>query len=362
MKLRLGKKQKRAVLDLNGNEIVVFPKRKEWYAEKFVELFNKECSTELGLFEEIVEKCPWYIKLWVEFQFKLIDIKHYFIKKMKNIWKIIKKNFVEKEHSASIILEKKIINQNNKLIDQIHYEFYTEVDKLLEFARILKPLNTNKQDLIDKAKRLKKLGFVSSKDLKEADIEAERLQNIQKENFKKQELKDAIDYFSNKYPLYKFITEDSVKKICEKYNLIYGEVNKYKGDVPDKNLKEIENFKVDKEDLVYKYYEHHSTFYIKKDSYTNFMMYVESRNYESSSLNYLFENLNKVTHSLEIVTPLKDFDTSGMEIKDFKLSKIEIPDPIVLQPVLYNHTKHYLIVTAWGQEVTDPLVLNPKFN
>lgn len=42
MKLRLGKKQKRAVLDSKGNEIVVFHKGKEWYAEKFVELFNKE--------------------------------------------------------------------------------------------------------------------------------------------------------------------------------------------------------------------------------------------------------------------------------------------------------------------------------
>lgn len=81
MKLRLGKKQKRAVLDLQGNEIVIFQKGKEWYAEKFVELFNKEYSTKLGLFEEIVENCPWYIKLWVNFQFKLMDIKYYICKK-----------------------------------------------------------------------------------------------------------------------------------------------------------------------------------------------------------------------------------------------------------------------------------------
>lgn len=38
---RLGKKQKRAVLDSKGIEVVVFPKRKELYAELFVEFLNK---------------------------------------------------------------------------------------------------------------------------------------------------------------------------------------------------------------------------------------------------------------------------------------------------------------------------------
>ena len=37
---RLGKKQKRAVLDSNGIEVVVFPKGKELYAELFVEFLN----------------------------------------------------------------------------------------------------------------------------------------------------------------------------------------------------------------------------------------------------------------------------------------------------------------------------------
>ena len=38
---RLGKKQKRAVLDSNGIEIVVFPKGKELYASLFVKVLNK---------------------------------------------------------------------------------------------------------------------------------------------------------------------------------------------------------------------------------------------------------------------------------------------------------------------------------
>lgn len=98
MKIRLGKKQKRAVLDINGNKIVVFPKGKEWYAEKFVEQFNKEYPTKLGSFEEIVENCPWYIKLWVDFKFKLIDIK-YFIRRLLRTLKTLIKYHLYLKHS-----------------------------------------------------------------------------------------------------------------------------------------------------------------------------------------------------------------------------------------------------------------------
>ena len=62
----------------------------------------------------------------------------------------------------------------------------------------------------------------------------------------------------------------------------------------------------------------------------------------------------------EIVAPKKDFNTSNMEVKNYKL--VEIEDPIVLQPVYYDSTKHYLIVTAWGTEASDELDFNVKNN
>lgn len=39
---RIGKKQKRAILTANGNEVVVFPKGKEALAEKVCNLLNTE--------------------------------------------------------------------------------------------------------------------------------------------------------------------------------------------------------------------------------------------------------------------------------------------------------------------------------
>lgn len=56
---------------------------------------------------------------------------------------------------------------------------------------------------------------------------------------------------------------------------------------------------------------------------------------------------------LKICAPLKDMDTKGMRILGYKLKK-EIPDPVVLQPIVGG----YLIVTAWGDEASDENVIN----
>jgi len=37
---------------------------------------------------------------------------------------------------------------------------------------------------------------------------------------------------------------------------------------------------------------------------------------------------------------------------------IKVPDPVVLQPVKDG----YLIVTSWGGESEDPIIINPKNN
>jgi len=44
------------------------------------------------------------------------------------------------------------------------------------------------------------------------------------------------------------------------------------------------------------------------------------------------------------------------------ITKIQIPDPVVLCPVMYGSEKYYLIVTAWGKEASDKAVVNQKMN
>jgi hypothetical protein len=255
------------------------------------------------------------------------------------------------QKEIEIVFKEKSVNE---IIEEIHETFFTEVDKLLESAMIAKSLDTDKQSLIDKCARLKKLGFENTKEIKEAEIEIERLNSIKLENDEKQELFDAINYFSFKYPNYKFITKDSVEKICEKYKLFYGDIKIYTGDVPDENLKHIEDFKIDKNDECY----------VEKMRIGRTRTNIDSDYHNFKTYNEIKDYVDVKICPLEIVAPLKDFETDKTEtiIRKYGISHIEIPDPIVLKPVFFDHKKYYLIVTAWGLEAGDELVVNERHN
>jgi hypothetical protein len=254
----------------------------------------------------------------------------------------------------------------NQVIEEIHETFYTEVDRLLASAKIANSTETDKQALIDKCLQLQSLGFSNTKEVKEAEIEIKRLTDLKAENEKKESLIQAINHFQFKYPHYKFITEESVKKICAKYNLVYGDVKNYIGTVPDKNLKQIADFKIKKEDSCF------ALCYFNFNYEKRIMRHVShseaslrSQKYgEAGYINVPVLEYRDFTEEcpLEIAAPVKDFNMNDMEVKDFKISKIEIPDPVVLKPVFFGGQKHYLIVTAWGLEASDELVVNPINN
>jgi hypothetical protein len=263
----------------------------------------------------------------------------------------------------------------NEVIEEIHETFYTEVDKLLASAKIANSLDTDKQDLIEKCARLKALGFTNTKEVKEAESEIARLDELKRDNEAKKTLIEAINYFSFKYPNYKFITEKSVEKICAKYNLVYGSIDRYIGTVPEKNLKHIENFRVLEDDECFVYEELYYSMFsgversVRKEYRTakHFKMKQELKNnhdyYHRSMMMHRmdYREIN-MKCPLEIAAPLKYFNMEGMEVKGHKISKIEIPDPIVLKPVIFKDKKHYLIVTAWGEEASDEIVVNQQMN
>lgn len=268
----------------------------------------------------------------------------------------------------------------NEIIEEIHESFYSEVDKLLASAKISNSLETNHQELIDKCKRLKALGFTNTKEVKEAEIEIERLNKLRQENEAKKSLIEAINYFSFKYPNYKFITEESVKKICSKYGLIYGSSSLYIGTIPNVNLKHIEDFKIDSDDDCHVeqdiFYSSFGDSRIQRTEYLSgkkIRLEKEEKEKRFKNGEYPFDELRinyspyfrliKKMCELEIAAPIKDFNTKGMEVENFKLEAKPMEyDPIVLKPVFFNNQKHYLIVTAWGLEASDELVVNQKMN
>lgn len=321
------------------------------------------------------------------------------------------------EHADLFTVEKHKKEDIIRLIKQIHNDFQTEVDKLLEASKIQHSTESIKLDLIKKRERLLKFGFKNTPEIEEANNEIERMNEIELKNKKNIQLFKAINHFSKKYPNYKFITEDSVRVLCNKYNLVIGDVGDYILSIPDKNLQHIEDFKIDKEYDVCFYSkkvkdEFFTTFneygkYISGDKglpitendfreskwfKEGYSFYCNKRwdcisvklvrNYykkiKSNNNNQFDNSLMAKVHKdysdyslmqkamLEIVAPVSHFVTENRIVIDNELLKCDeqkivitktpFPDPIVLKPVWFENNSYYLVVTAWGDEAEDDLV------
>lgn len=267
-----------------------------------------------------------------------------------------------------------------KEIQEIHRSFETAADiLLLEAQKILK--DCSKKD-VDKAGRLEKLGFNQVPQVVELK-EEKRKAELSKEQI------ELIQYYKRNYPLNKFITENQVEEICKKWNLVLGDTTRYRGFVPEKNLKQIEQFKLKQQDanVVFCYDVVQYSGKKCKDFYVNGIV-KESRGitslfyhiYKPDSENYSFQSNDgenfysedrynyfgkaelgdirfkiQTSNSLKICAPIKDMDMTGMTVsRGFRITKIHVPDPVVLQPVKGG----FLILTAWGDEASDPIVVN----
>jgi len=271
-----------------------------------------------------------------------------------------------------------------KEVEEIHHEFETAADKLLEEAiSIITEASTKN---VDKVNRLELLGF------KQANQVTELKPLMQKAALSKEQI-ELINYYKREYPFNKFIDEEGVKTICHKYNLVCGDVSRFKGFVPEANLKQIERFKLKSteknlvqieafdyqnnrlgiftsENAIVKfstsgYYHLYSTENSKDWSFQqpNTELANKGEFYGKDYAN-LFGlqgkvevgiNIQILNKKLQICAPVKDMDISGLGlVEGYKLQKKHIPDPVVLQPVKGG----YLILTAWGDEASDPLVMN----
>ena len=291
------------------------------------------------------------------------------------MFKLLNRFKNKKEQVISLLVEPNITTSKITVKD-IHNAFHNELINI-----ILENQNLLNEDCdifkIEKANTLKSLGFYSTKTFEENQEEQTRLDSIIIDNRKKIKLQKAISYFTTKYPFYKFITEESVNKLCEKYGLVYGLSCNYIGTIPDKNIKEIKNFKIDNKDKIYhvnykhnwshsgrlkwEEVQHHKLEQMKGEIDHDYIeMFKKSGekipewalNKRKSSDYYISEVVE-----FEIVAPLKDFKKDKVKVIGNKLTQI-VEDPIVLVPVTHENTKYFLIVSCWGNESSDELVVN----
>lgn len=259
-----------------------------------------------------------------------------------------------------------------EIVTQIHKEFEESGAELLKQAEAL--LDTLSPVNSDKAKRLQSLGFKNVPEVKQV-VEAE--QKI----VSAKAVADLVKYYQRHYPFNKFITDTEVTKICSKYDLVCGDIGLFKGFVPETKLKDIENFKLRKEDEINALFELSANdplprYFITEKDFTLDVIDAHSsiRSFYVTGINGIgiytidvftegclneFEGIknvqaNKVnTNSFSICAPMKDMDMAGMEVKNYRVVK-HIPDPVVLKRV----NGGFLIVCAWGDEASDEIVVN----
>lgn len=263
------------------------------------------------------------------------------------------------------------MNTYPKAVQQIHHEFMTASEVLLRQANEI--LSKANETFIEKGERLKKLGFTQTHE----SIVAGKMLEEKKIS---ETVAKLVMYYQMTYPNNKFITESQVQAICDKYKLVCGPVGRYKGFVPDVKLKQIESFNIFEKDVD----EGHITFDPKKYTYqldeilkyfpdcrvpfNNFKdgdgwirIFKDEKDSWGTLIGRIYEYSEVNRREMFICAPRKDMDMKGLSKIGALFAVVtqkRIPDPVVLKPV----NGGYLVVAAWGDEASDPIVVNQRDN
>lgn len=261
----------------------------------------------------------------------------------------IKSNQKESELSETAEI---LLNSYPEEVIEIHNKFNNEAEELLKEA-----IKMSKEIAIDpaienKALLAHKFGFDSIQEVQEFNVvNSKRMIN----EVTLKAIKEAKEYISD----YKWIPETSVERICKEYNLIFGNVGDYKGFLPNKNLIEISQFDEKHRnklnyclDISFRT-DNSMKFFRSKKSAEEYLL-DENRRLSS----YVYYAIRNSIDDLKICAPIKDMHIRDQILIDgYKLEK-NVPDPIVLARRDFNGVQGYYIVTAWGNEASDPEVLN----
>jgi hypothetical protein len=273
----------------------------------------------------------------------------------------------------------KLFKSERQVIEEIHNEFDTAEDRLLSSAdNLLKELNLKTtNEITNKVERLKAIGFTNTPTVK-------RQSEINQVMGTSQEQAELIRYYKQEYPFLKFLTEVELNKICKKYNLVYMPIENYIGEVPDKNIVDIENAKPRKdqdkpEDKKWCEIKKDNSFWLTgaggswcgiwgKEWY-RIPKRINDKHFRSNwEVNeYLQEERGFKTRYL--VSGIKNFtqDRQGLFIcapksqfvgKDRSISLFEVKDPIV-----FRYCRGGIqVLSKWGLEASDELLINETLN
>lgn len=244
-------------------------------------------------------------------------------------------------------------------IEQIHKEWLTAAEILVSSCD-----EDRLEKLSNKVHRLSCLGFNNTKD----DMNFVALQQAGW-------TKSLIEKYTISHPTNKIISKSDTIRLCEKYNLLLGELWMFSGFVPEKNLIEIEQFRhrdlqtwIVGEDFGGDHLFSSEEFFTEQAAKDNLSKRQEkvdeldSHNIHMARIGRSYRLMIRKKAELKIAAPKTDmrwagnYEVDGVEIKEKKV----YPDPVVLFPI--EDGNYFLIVTAWGDEASDEIVINTKMN
>lgn len=261
------------------------------------------------------------------------------------------------------------------VIEEIHDSFDRASNEALDAAKKIIADNEISESKEAHVEMLLKAGFHNAKQVAETN-------ELRHKRIVANQRAEKVMYFQQKYPQYKFIFADQVDAICKKYNLVCGDIDRYMGEVPVKNLKEIINFKIHEDDFVYnvgasnynigygRYAEERSLSILVESAYLKTEKEYEEmkeqndkwvkENWNENKVHGVYDQTPYVWKSdikKQICAPIKEMKVNDWEkIENNKI--VAVPDPIVLHIVKGG----FLIVSKWGIEGQDVSLTNEVMN
>ena len=175
----------------------------------------------------------------------------------------------------------------------------------------------------------------------------------------------AAKHYRQYYPQNPYLSKEQVKKICEKYGLIYAEASLYGGEIPERVRNLLTGFKVREQDLA---------ILVRRNS--SIVSWVSG--YEDRTLNTLPDKqIAKMVEEYEekyrelqaerskriiyyVIAKREEFQSTSIQestVENFEFRLID-PDPVVIAQV----NQGFLVVAAWGEEATFPEIQSPESN
>lgn len=216
---------------------------------------------------------------------------------------------------------------------------FKEVHQELENESLFLQQNHNIKDFKSKADFLKDIGFQNSI--------ATKIYSAISDNY------SVIESYKQKYNgIYKFILKPQLERVCEKYNLYVRNPKFFLGDIPEKNIVDIMRFKVYIDDILNNDQQNKTPSPFGYDSVKT----IDIKDFSKYGLNGL----------IEIAAVKSLFSDESFKVSKDRiigLTEIEPKHQVDLDPIVLCRTLHgYIIITAWGDEANDELVLNVNNN